>query len=290
MKKGYTYGAELEYADVNRTQLLPHGCLWDRKDYTIVNSNGVANDPLGELCIYGGEINTRPTDSIKDQVHLFDQINKFLLPSPVVNYRCNLHIHIGVPGLRDNLKLLKRLLVFIVDNSFEAYKIVDPIPHPNRFDYPSNEAYSGAMTRFKRRLKSHQHQLPKSVVQSILAASTTDEFFINHAPKSNGNPVWHLMCRAGINLFQMYKETPTIEFRHFPGTTNSKEFESALVWCDGFTRIALGHAEGDLKHLSRSFDFKFPRFMKYDHELELGYRNTSINHVPRSELKKRILL
>ncbi|MEN6369497.1 MAG: hypothetical protein ABFD77_07360, partial [Thermotogota bacterium] len=59
----FTYGVELEYADVKFGNPLPNGCAWNTKDNTIVNSNGIANDPLGKLWLFGGEINTRPTDT-----------------------------------------------------------------------------------------------------------------------------------------------------------------------------------------------------------------------------------
>ena len=44
--------------------------MWNDKDNTIVNSNGVANDPLGKLCKYGGEINTKPTSTVEEQVEI----------------------------------------------------------------------------------------------------------------------------------------------------------------------------------------------------------------------------
>jgi len=46
MHKNLTYGFELEVVDVDRSikNKLPHHCTWNKKEITIVNSNGIAVD------------------------------------------------------------------------------------------------------------------------------------------------------------------------------------------------------------------------------------------------------
>ena len=111
--KNWSYGVELEYGNCDRKIIeLPDGAKWNSLDNTCVSSTGIANDPQGKLYQYGGEINTRPTFSVDEQVEHIAKINKFLRdngPAPIVNYRSNLHIHIRVPGLNTNLKMLKHL-------------------------------------------------------------------------------------------------------------------------------------------------------------------------------------
>ena len=101
----FTYGCEHEFADWSVDSKLPEGCLWNHDDYTIVNSNGIANDPKGKLWRFGGEINTRPTSSIEEQCDILSQL-KMLQPTPKINYRSNLHVHVRVPGLKNDLELV----------------------------------------------------------------------------------------------------------------------------------------------------------------------------------------
>ena len=104
--KDWTYGVELEYGNCDRSiENLPDGAKWNNLDNTCVSSTGIANDPQGKLYKFGGEINTRPTTSTDEQVEHIARVNKFLRdngPAPIVNDRSNLHIHIRVPGLKDN--------------------------------------------------------------------------------------------------------------------------------------------------------------------------------------------
>ena len=48
----WTYGSELELADLDTRKILPEGNKWDYKDGSIANSNGLANDPKKEFNIF----------------------------------------------------------------------------------------------------------------------------------------------------------------------------------------------------------------------------------------------
>ena len=123
-KASFTYGVELEYGDSYRFNELPTGAKWNDKDNTCVSTTGIANDPLGLLYKYGGEINTKPTDTVKEQIEHIAAINAMLQPAPVVNYRSNLHIHVRVPGLKDDLDSCKKLLRYINEFQQQAFDIV----------------------------------------------------------------------------------------------------------------------------------------------------------------------
>ena len=129
---GWSYGVELEYGNSYRFCELPEGASWNDKDNTCVSSTGIANDPDGKLYKYGGEINTKPTYSIEEQIAHIKEINSRLSPSPLVNYRSNLHIHIRVPGLRDDLEACKKLLRYIDKYQQQAFDIVEIIPIPSK--------------------------------------------------------------------------------------------------------------------------------------------------------------
>lgn len=268
----FTYGLELEFADVRYGQELPEGCSWNKQDGTIVNSNGVANCPNGKHWSWGGEINTKPTVSIDEQVQVVESILDILNPPPVINYRCNLHVHVGIRGLRDNLVLLKQLVGYIDRNQEDVFRIVDPIPIPCKKDFLSSEEYKGAVKRYRRRLRSHQSVLSSSQIRTMLSAISSEELYLAHFLKSKrtGLPQKQLHQRCGINIRSLWENDETIEFRHFPGSDNIREIASALVWCQQF----LEHALGDTGWPIEIKNLQFPTFRPYIHDLERIYSLT----------------
>ena len=285
----FTYGVELEYGNCYRHTKLTDGAEWNSLDNTCVSSTGIANDPHGKAYEYGGEINTRPTETIAEQVEHIEQIKRDLIaggPAPIVNYRSNLHIHIRVPGLHEDLESLKRLLRYVTAYQQQAFDIVETIPVPDpKFMKP--EVYKWAKKRMNRRKTSHQNTLPEKRVQAMLAATTPLEFYHEHAHKdAKGNPAWFQCPRAGINLRQLFEHTNTIEFRHFPGTLDAKEMESAITWCHHFVDAALNHEDKPPREILNDYDFKFPDFQPYEYETEQVYQATNFDKNSRKDIEK----
>jgi hypothetical protein len=287
----WSYGVELEYGDCYRFSELPADAgTWNDKDNTCVSSTGIANDPDGKVYAYGGEINTKPSYTIAEQIDFISRINASLKPTPLVNYRSNLHIHVRVPELHNDLESCKKLLRYIDRYQQQAFDIVEtiPVPNPNNM---SPEEYEWAVKRMKRRQKSHQHKLPKSRLVEMFESKTTQEFFENHAHKdAKGNPAWFQCPRAGINLRQMWEETNTIEFRHFPGTLDMKEMESCIRWCQKFLDAALNHADLSPAEILQADDYNytFPDFQPYEYETEQIYQWTNFDGNNKRDIVKRI--
>lgn len=285
----FSYGVELEYGNCDRFAQLPDGASWNNKDNTCVSSTGIANDPDGVLYKFGGEINTRPTMTIDEQIEHITKINNSLLnPKAIVNYRSNLHIHVRVPGLKDDLESCKKLLMYVDRYQQQAFDIVETIPVPNpKFLEP--EVYEWAVKRMKRRKRSHQHKIPRARYDAMLFSKTTQEFYENHAHKNpKGEPAWFQCPRAGINLRQMWEETNTIEFRHFPGTMDMVEMESALRWSQQFLHAALNLDDVSPAEWSASQKWKFPDFRPYEYETEMVYQWTNFDTNKKSDIKKRL--
>ncbi len=139
----FTYGSELELADVDTRILLPEGSKWDYKDGSIANSNGLANDPKKEFNLYGGEINVKPTSSIEEQIEEIEKVFEVLKNNGgyTINFSCNLHIHIGVPGLSKDLEYLKKLQSYIRKYDTIIFDHVDPIPKEKKDNYKNEEDY-----------------------------------------------------------------------------------------------------------------------------------------------------
>jgi hypothetical protein len=279
-----TFGAEYEFGDIYRTE-LPYGLTWNEKDYSIVSSTGIANDPKGLVYTRGGEINSVPTKYPEQQLAMFaDLIEQH--PEASVNHRTNLHLHIRVAGLSEDLDVLKRLLAYIDANQVAIYQAIEPVPVPVRADYASAEAYKGAQKRYKRRKVSHQYAVSATRVERALGASTVEQFLAAHAPvQADGKPAWGLTTRAGINLLQL-KETDTIEFRHFTCTKNVRELLHCFNWVSNFVPAALDNAP--VEQLLSAADWQFPTFAPYDHAMECGYQYSNFDKNSRKVATQRI--
>lgn len=284
----WSYGVELEYGNCYRFAELPDGAQWNDKDNTCVSSTGIANDPSGKLYAYGGEINTRPTYTIIEQIDHISKINAALMnPKKIVNYRSNLHIHVRVPGLKDDLAMCKQLLKYIELYQDQAFEIVEQIPVPDR-NLPPLE-YEWAVKRMKRRYRSHQYKLPNARVAEMLNAETTQQFYESHAHKNaKGDPAWFQCPRAGINLRQMWEDTNTIEFRHFPGTLHLGEMESCIKWCKRFLEEALAGDMTSPLEIFNADEFNFPKFEEYEFETEQGYQFTNFDTNNKGDIIKRL--
>lgn len=279
----WTYGAEHELADWPYNDPLPEGYGRDRNDITIVNSNGIANDPSGRTYDRGGEINTPPTKTVTEQVDCLTTI-KQLFPMARVNYRSNLHCHVRVPGLFDDLEMLKRVQAYIHKWMPELFDMIVPLPKPIRQEWPSEEEFQGAMRRWRRRRVSHRTLLTPRRLSQQLATTTIGDFFRAESPKNTktGEPMPHLQPRVCVNLRQLL-QTDTVEFRHFPGTLSEDEFLLCLSWCQNFMLLAL--ANQPPVGLARFFGAEFPKFPRYVHWMEVRYRATVHDGtVPRDKI------
>lgn len=270
----WTYGAEHEWADWPLDRPLPPGYGMDRKDITIVNSNGVANDPKGRLYRFGGEINTPPTQSPRGQVECLEEL-KTLYPEAQVNYRSNLHVHVRIPGLVARLARLKRIQWYVHQTLPTVLAQIEPLPRPEKKQYQAQGAYQGELRRWKRRRVSHQTLLTEKRLSKQLDVSTVDEFFRAEVPVSRqGRPMWHCQPRLCVNLRQL-RETDTVEFRHFPGTLDPFELTTCVEWCRDFLVHALENEP--VEYLLRMDAYqtgRFPAFPYYLHWREERYRRT----------------
>lgn len=271
-----TFGAEFELSDWDRRR--PCGWDLDLRDHTMVNSCGIAVDPTARLYWQGGEVRAHPSETPSS---VYNQLAEFIeeYPEASVNYRSNLHVHVGVPGLRDDLDKLKRVQRFCNEWLPALLPVMEPIPEPTRKEYPLEEEYRGARRRRARRRVSHQHVMSLSTVERQMLARTPQEFFeaeALHAP--TGRLHWAIHPRCAVNLRQLL-QTDTVEFRHFPGTIEPREVLSAVCWCRDFTEMAL-EVDGDpVRHwYADYYNGPWPSFEPYVHWMEERFLLTSARH------------
>lgn len=280
MSEGYTWRCEHEFADTNIRNPLPKGWSRGSECMAIVNSTGIANDPSGKLHHFGGEVNSPPTDTAFGQARLLQAFVEHA-PDAKVNYRSNLRIHVKVPGLREDLRRLKRWARFNEYWIPRALPALMPVPEPRREDYEEGAGfvYRGALRHARRCRRLCRFRLTAHRLERQLHATTPEEFFLNEVSlNGSGKPMWFIQPRAAVNLRQLLW-TDTVEFRHFPGTLDWRELADAMRWCEIYTAAAMSEWDepvqaGNLAFIAGKIAPKLPRFKGYDHALEIRYRAT----------------
>lgn len=277
-----TFGAELEIADVDTRLTLPQGNVWDRKDSTICNSSGAANDPLKILNKYGSEVQTRPTenpdDLVREVLAIYTTLSRYSF-----NFTTNLHVHIRVPGLRDDLVALQRVVRYLACYAESMFRLIDPLEAPTNCG--NIEEYEGAIRRYRRRLVSHWWQPPSYVYEALLSASTIQQFRDFHRLSRKGvlKPSVFTI-RAGVNMLQLW-ETDTIEFRCFTMTDDSVKLYSAFYWPLLFMEQALGVGKSPAEVLKHHQELCFQKVHPYCLGMDRIFQLTNLRHNTRTQVE-----
>lgn len=263
----WTYGCELECSDWDTAQGLPEG-FQRSPDYTIVNSNGIAAQPNPKVYPIGGEINTPPTNGINEQIQVIDRLFKSVKVGPV-NHRTNLHLHVGIRGLQDDLNALKKLQRYIHMELPKVIDTIEPIP---------KGVTAAEKKRARRRKVSHHTFLSTTRLAKQLSARSCKEFFEIEVPRSKaGQVMWHAQPRVCVNLRQLM-QTGTIEFRHFPGTNDTQLIYNCFLWCKEFLKTAFNDLPIEKLFTHRNHRWAFPEFPAFSLPLEVGYQATAAHN------------
>jgi len=276
----FTYGLELEWSDVDRRMPIPEEYVtWNKDDVTIVNSDGIANDPSLKQTVYGGEINTKPTETIEEQIvattHLRDLLN------PVSLYRANLHCHVAVEGLKEDLTLLKQLFQYTQDNQDFIYFEMLPYPAPTKEQWPDKDDFKLAISFNRQQNYWAKASVPLNRAADIMKATTPKEFYDCHFMWNEklNRRLYHIgIVRAGINVRSIFKHGTT-EFRLFAGTTDPEQVRDALEFSKQYMEAALFNPTRTAKEIYESREWNFPKWQEFRPDLERGYKATKIKHM-----------
>lgn len=311
-----TWGLELEFGDVPRDLPIPeHLGSWEYFETDIVNQNlpyrGIAVDPRGMDPPVGGEINTRPTDSISSQLDLVDELLRYIRShgyEPTVSCMSNTHVHVGIPTIHDRFLLnLRKILLaslryqdLIMALTYQFEPTAEMALTATALDYLTND--SG-------------RRISEDKVYEILCDATTPDLFFDMYRISTSDP----SQRYAINLNHLdlrINTTDTIEFRFFRCTTDINQIHNMMRICQAFLVTAaedhwnqyllasisqrskenfeIFKLAKDLKLKTNNFtnlDLRcddFPRLM-YDHDLYSSWERT--RRAPDfSRLKPRMIL
>ncbi len=281
-RNNWTYGSEIEAADWDTRKELPEGSSLDMLDYTIANSSGLANCPKKVYNVYGGEVNTRVANSPEDAVAAMSEVYQAISPY-TFNYTCNLHLHVGVPDLKDDLVSLKRLVDYIYKHQRELYDEVLPaIPRPDKSDKP-------ATLRFRQRNKSHRHTISDTIYQEKMSATTVEEFRAAHGVyKNDGKFAAFNAIRPGVNTNSLWK-SGTVEFRHFNASDDPATLLWGFNWCKEFINCALNRPEVSPKMLLEELGgvFHMGDFLPFDHKVDEIFKYTHFDKTSKKQRTER---
>jgi len=127
-KETFTYGAEIEWGDIDRRMAIPTNLgKWEYAETDIVNLRPPfeyrACDPLGKEPWMGGEVNMMPTKTWQEQVDRVMKLYEMFLEygnQPSTSCVNHGHIHVFVPGLKNDVAALKRLIAYIKANQHDT--------------------------------------------------------------------------------------------------------------------------------------------------------------------------
>jgi hypothetical protein len=287
----WTYGCELQLPDWDTRKGVPPGFGIDRKETGNMNSNGVSSDPKGITYPFGGEVLTPPTTTIFDQGAALEEFLK-MHPVTELNHRSSLHVHIGVPGLLEDLDALKRINQYNLKWLPLILPRLEPMPRPTSKEYPIPEELEGALRRWRKRSTSHHRVLKPDRVAKMSEATTVEEFFnaeiADRYGKLHGN--WP---RTAVNLRRLWvkpPDIPTVEFRHFPGTLDPNVLIEAVAWCRDYLEMALVNVDpnGYLQMVLAEGSLPMPT-PPYVHWREVIFRHTTYDGtLTRAEIAENI--
>jgi hypothetical protein len=257
--KTFSWGYEIEWGDIDRRITIPeHLGKWEYAETDIVNIHPpfkfVACDPLGETPYMGGEINTKPTKTWKEQVDRIMDIHRFFADAgnqPSASCVNHGHLHVFVPGLKNDIDALKRLISYIKVNQADTIESCYGF-----YEASQMKSCKGAKMYLK---YDGGREMPDYMCDNIVnLAKDFDHFIKLHAAGkdsvSMGRPF-----RYAINTYCM-KHTGTIEFRCFRSTTNRDEIESQFRFAEKFIDAALNGGPSVKEILADGY-YKFPPFI-----------------------------
>jgi hypothetical protein len=279
---GWTFGAELEWPDVDVRAELPAGWGWSRTDYTVVGSDGIANDPLHRTWFRSGELNTPVCRSPEELAERTLEVREALRPGH--NYRSNLHVHIGGGPEFSDLEALKSIAGYSRRLLPGALKMMDPLN--GLFEGLTDpEEIEGAKLRAAHSERSRHFFISDERHAARMTAEGLESMLQAEVPKrrADGMPQWHLATREAVNLRSLRKHG-TIEFRCFAGDSSAENVWAAACFVRDWVTAALSEAEA----FELPYFYSLPVQAPFRLELERGWEWTNYQHNRRGVVEERL--
>lgn len=272
-KKSFTWGTELEWGDVDRTLELPSELgSWNLYECEILNLRppyaGIAADPLGVNPPVGGEINVKPSHRKEVQVERILALAKFFEERggpPTLSCVQGLHVHVHVPGLREDLEALRRISRYFYENQD---------PYIERLHGFYRDPLMGTSRKAVSILGKSARRIPEWRAENLEKAQSVGHFF---RTQQSGKDGWKLDAplarpvRYSINLYSL-KNMETIEYRAPRATLDPKQLTDLFEFLERFTEAALAPEGVPAGEILSSREWSFATFNYNPYQFEAWER------------------
>lgn len=286
MPDSWQVRAEMEWPDAH-TVVLPAGWRWSATCFSIVNSDGLANDPQRRLVRYGGQLHTPAAPGC-------DQLAELVAPmftrlGPIPNYRAAMRVAVKVPQLREDLPLLKRISDFTVEHLPRLWSQIDPLdPLLDLGGLATPVERRAAAARLTAAIRSRHYLMPMRAHAQRMAATTMAAFTAQATTVTPDGRVLPVPLREAVDV----RHTPRagwVVLRCFAAPADAAQLRAAAGFAVGWLRHALDEADPtQLSRLVASWSPGLPRQLPYHHGLEMGWRHTNFLHNSRQVVAARL--
>jgi hypothetical protein len=259
---------------------LPAEWEWSRTDYTVVGSDGIANDPLRKLVLRSGELNTPVCQSPEELAERTAEVRAALRPGH--NYRSNLHVHIAPAGREWQLDELKAIADYSRRLLPGALKMMDPL-NGLFTGLTDEEEITAAKKRMAHSERSRHFFISDARHEARMEALSIDGMLEAEVPHGKNRPLWHLASREAVNLRSIRKHG-TVEFRCFAGDAEDRHVWAAASFVRDWMQAALNGAE----MFELPYFYDLPVQTAFELRLERGWERTNFQHNRRDVVKERL--
>lgn len=295
MEHKLSFGAELEFSDVDRSIDIPKELgAWEGpkiagynlgSELDIVNTKGewrgVATDPLCLDCPVGGEIHVNPSWTIESQLL---RIMRIIDLFPQIGVACpnHGHIHVGIQGIRQDLQAIKNLFEYTQNNEFDVLRACSGYGEREHDDV----VVSCELGKIEHWVQDYlligdAKSIHTDLFTKVAEAKSLAEVWKAIEEVEAVNWDWvtgkitaaHGSHRTAVNLYSLLRGE-TVEFRVFRASINPVEIYSSLVFCQRYIEEALKGKDGKpVAEILKDGQYKFAP-LNFDEKLAKGWQET----------------
>ena len=286
MPESWQVRAEMEWPDAH-TVVPPPGWKWSATCFSIVNSDGLANDPQRRLVRYGGQLHT-PAAPDPDQLAALTA-PMFTRLRPIPNYRAAMRVAVKIPQLRQDLPLLKTVADFTQRHLPRLWSQIDPLdPLLDLGGVASPIEQRAAAARLTATIRSRHYLMPMRAHAQRMNATTLAAFAAQATTLTPDGRVLPVPLREAVDV----RHTPRsgwVVLRCFACPADAEQLRAAAGFAVGWLRHAIDGADpAAVATLVARWSPGLPRQLPYHHGLEMGWRQTNFLHNSRQVVAARL--
>lgn len=277
--------AELELADIrNGAQVLPPRWSWSNECFWVVNSDGVAVDPLRRLVRYGGMVHTATFATPHDLAAACEPL--FTQHGAATNYRSSMRIGVFIPGLAGDLAALRQIADYTRRHLPPLWAAVDPLTALFKA-LPGQKKNAAAAARMTATTQNRHFLISERQHQERMAATSAAEFKLaGSIVRMPGQPAAVMNQRECVDLHHA-GDTGWVTLRCFPQPGDAAGIYAAASFAIAWLLAALSDDDPQMPVLR--WMNELPRQLPFDPVLEKGWAHTNLRHHSRRTVAARLM-